>query len=82
MRKACARLRSARRSLLYLPLLVTLVPFVPGEALAKGGTNSHEMAAVFPGASAVSKTVSRTVGNLKHSFVSFYERRRHHPPTH
>ena len=66
--RICARLRTVRRLFLYLPLLVTLVPFIPDEALAKGGTDVHSMAAVFP---AVHETVSKTVGSLKRSFSLF-----------
>jgi hypothetical protein len=43
--RTCA---GVRRLLLYLPLLVTLVSFIPGEALAKGGTNLHEPLPVNP----------------------------------
>ena len=67
--RTCAGSNTVRRLLLCLPLLLTLMPFIPGEALGKGGTNMHEMAAVFP---AVGKAVSKTVGAVgswKPSFI-------------
>lgn len=60
--RTCAVLKTVRRLILYLPLLVTLVPFIPGEALAKGGTNLHEPLPVF-------HAVGRTVGSWTRSFL-------------
>jgi hypothetical protein len=66
--RTCAGLRTVRRLLLYLPLLVTLVPFIPGEALAKGGTDVHSLAPEFP---AVQKTV-RSVTVIKGTSSFYY----------
>jgi hypothetical protein len=38
------------RLLLCLPLLLIFAPFVPGDALGKGGTNMHERLSASPAA--------------------------------